>query len=165
MEVYIIIFALLVVLSLVYDFNVKKQGSDGFYYLMLALIVALVGFRGDIGSDTITYHSWFNSLPTDFVKAINYNRFEPLFVLVSVIIKWIFGSWMAAQIIYAFILNASVFWFIKKHTDFKFLAVLLYFISSFYFLNCEEMRQATGFAFVLMASEYLGKSKFNWTII
>lgn len=162
MEVYIIIFALLVVLSLVYDFNVKKQGSDGFYYLMLALIVALAGFRGDIGSDTITYHSWFNSLPTDFVKAINYNRFEPLFVLVSVIIKWIFGSWMAAQIIYAFILNASVFWFIKKHTDFKFLAVLLYFISSFYFLNCEEMRQATGFAFVLMASEYLGKSKFNW---
>lgn len=162
MEVYIIIIALLVVFSLVYDFNIKKQGSEGFYYLMLVLLVALAGFRGDIGSDTITYHSWFNSLPTDFVKAINYNRFEPLFVIVSVIIKRIFGSWLAAQIIYAFILNASLFWFIKKHTDFKFLAVLLYFISSFYFLNCEEMRQATGFAFILIGSKYIGASMYDW---
>lgn len=162
MDVYIITIILLVVLTLVYDFSIKNKGSDGFYYLMLVLFVSLAGFRGDIGTDTITYHSWFNSLPTDFVKAINYNRFEPLFVIVTVIIKRLFGSWLAAQIIYAFILNASVFWFIKKHTDYKFLAVLLYFISSFYFLNCEEMRQATGFLFVLIASESLGKSKFNW---
>lgn len=117
--------------------------------------------RYRIGTDTITYEAWFesNGLPTLdklTVKDFDHNRFEPLFVLFGVTIKSLFGNnWIAFQLVHAFFVNFAFFWAIKKYSPAPFIGIAIYYLSTFYALNCEVMRQSLATAVLVFSLPYL----------
>lgn len=165
MAVYIILLTLLLLLSYQYDFKHPQANSSGWYKVVLVIFILLAGFRGDIGHDTTVYHSWYNYLPDNFSDASKMSRFEPLFLYVCVLFKKVGCAWIIPQIIFAGIINYFIFRTISKYTNFKFLGVLLYFLISFYYLNCEEIRQAIGFAIVLYGVQYVDEKEKLWKYI
>lgn len=160
MIVYILIIILLLLLSLKYDFRTSSKGKERWGAFVLFVFIFLSGFRGDIGGDTMVYHQWYDSLGDNLIYEINNTRFEPLFVLCCSLLK-IFGcSWLIIQIVLAIWINYYMYRYIRKYTNLLFLPLLLYFLAAFYYLNCEEIRGAIAFGFVLMALPYLERRKY-----
>lgn len=165
MTIYIIIILLLLFFSFAYDFRSSKRGKRTCEYIALVFLILIAGFRDDIGNDTMVYHQWYNFLSTNPTAALNASRFEPLFVLLCVFAKNLGLSWLSLQIIFAVWINYSIFSFIRRYTNASFLSLLLYFISVYYFLNCEEIRGAIAFCFVLTALPYIDKKNYLRFII
>jgi hypothetical protein len=128
----------------------------------LISFILLAGLRYHIGIDSLRYEQWFNNdLPTINHFSFNsYYGYEPLFVLLSSLIKTLFGGWIFAQIIFAFIINVIIFRYIKKYTRYIFTAVLIYFISWFFDYNCETIRQSLAVAVFLMSIRFLEHKKY-----
>ena len=160
MIVYVFIIFLLLILSFVYDFSKASKGKSGWGYIVLIILILLAGFRGDIGNDTMAYHRWYDSLSSNPILAIRDSRFEPLFVLLCSFARSINCSWLLVQLFLATWINCYIFSFIKKYGRLLFLPILLYFISVYYFLNCEEIRGAVSFGFVLISLPYIEKKKY-----
>lgn len=162
MTIYIIIVVLLLFLSYKYDYKRPQINSGGWYLVVMLIFVLLAGIRGDVGNDTTVYHSWYNFLPDSFSNASNLSRFEPLFLLICVFFKKLGCGWIIPQIFFAGVINIMIFRTISKYTTYKFLGVLLYFFLGFYFLNCEELRQAVGFAIILYGAQYVDRKGKIW---
>lgn len=166
--IYIFIAFLILVGIWLYDFRKDYSiNNQKRYYWFLFLVLALVaGLRYRIGTDTITYEAWFesNGLPTLdnlTVKDFAYNRFEPLFVLFGVIIKSLFGNnWIAFQLVHAFFVNFAFFWAIKKYSPAPFIGIAIYYLSTFYALNCEVMRQSLATAVLVFSLPYLFNKRY-----
>lgn len=160
MIAYLFIIILLLCLSLKFDFKGTTKKRDSWGYFALVLLILLAGFRGDIGNDTIVYHRWYDFLSTNIGASIRDSRFEPLFVICCCLAKSIGCSWLVVQLLIAAWINYYMFSFIRRYCSMLFLPLLLYFISMFYFLNCEELRGAIGFGFILMGLPYIEQKNY-----
>ncbi len=165
MLIYILIIILIAILALVYDNKEYSKAKDRWFYVVLFILICLAGFRGDIGTDTIKYHNWFDSLPPLGQlsgQTLASTRFEPIFVILCSLCKSIYSEWLLPQLLFATFINCTILTFIKQNTSKVFLAVLLYFITTFYVLNCEEIRQALSFSFILIGFQWWNKKKSIW---
>ena len=160
MTIYIITIILLLILSFAYDFRCSNRGKKTWGYIAIVFLILIAGFRDDIGNDTMVYHQWYKFLSNNPITALKESRFEPLFILCCVIAKNLGLSWLILQIIFATWINYSIFIFIRKYTNAIFLSLLLYFISIYYFLNCEEIRAAIAFCFVLIALSHIKQNNY-----
>lgn len=161
MQIYILIIILISLLALKYDGKEYSCAKNRWFYTVLLILIFLSGFRGDIGRDTIVYHNWFENLqPIDKLtwQTLNQIRFELLFTISCSICKYISDEWLFPQFLFSILINYPIFVFIKKNTTYCFLAVLLYFLTTFYVLNCEEIRQSISFSLILIGL-LLWKSK------
>jgi len=159
---YFVLIAFFIILIYVYDLKAYSHFRNLFYNIILISFILLAGLRYHIGIDSLRYEQWFNNdLPTINHFSFNsYYGYEPLFVLLSSLIKTLFGGWIFAQIIFAFIINVIIFRYIKKYTRYIFTAVLIYFISWFFDYNCETIRQSLAVAVFLMSIRFLEHKKY-----
>lgn len=160
MMAYLFIIFLLLILSLEFDFQGATKKKNNWGYFALILLILLAGFRGDIGNDTMVYHRWYDSLSTNLGVTIRDSRFEPLFVICCCLAKSLGFSWLVVQLLIATWINYYIFSFIRRYCNMLFLPLFLYFISMFYFLNCEELRGAIGFGFILMGLPYIEQNNY-----
>lgn len=165
MLIYILIIILIAILSIIYDKKEYSSAKTIWFYAVLIILICLAGFRGDIGTDTMTYRNWFDQLPPlaqMSSQTIANIRFEPLFVIICSFCKSISSEWLLPQLLFSAYINCTILIFIKRNTSKVFLAILLYFLSTFYVLNCEEIRQALSFSFVLIGFQWWKKKKSIW---
>ena len=63
------------------------------------------------------------------------------------------------QIVVALFVNTTIFWFAKKHSNYYFLAIFLFFIYDFWNFNFEIKRESIAVSFFLLGIHHLLKEK------
>lgn len=150
MILYISIACYLFVLVFLYDFGNNKKGKNVAFRISFILLWLYSGLRYRVGTDSFMYETIFDYLPpitklstTDFLL---FYDIEPLWIILNSLIKTVWNNFVALELFCAFVLNYSFFNFVKKHTNYQFTAILIYFLIDYLILNCEYMRQATAVA-------------------
>lgn len=61
--IYFVVFILLLIPVVKYDWMVKSGGEKGWYYFNLVVLILFAGLRYRVGSDTLMYMSMFYEWP------------------------------------------------------------------------------------------------------
>lgn len=158
MTIYAILFALLAFLYYHYDIRKELNYKDISYFITCVVLICVAGLRYRIGYDTTNYMSDFSSpyIPalSDFSFTADYGG-DVLWILINSFAKSVGGGFCTVQFVQAIIVNAIVFWFIKRHSPQPFLAVLLYFMFQWWNYCFEAMRESIAIAFYLFALDAL----------
>jgi hypothetical protein len=132
------------------------------------VFVIVGGFRDGLGVDTIHYVDFFNYVPTidNLSKSyFDYTRFRPGFVIFYSFCKFIVNDITLAFVLESLFVNSVVLLFIKKHTKYPYLAILLYFLINFLEFNMEIQREAISVALILLAWMKLERKKYIYSIL
>ena len=112
--IYLLVFILLLIPVVRYDWMAKTGGENVWYYLNLIVLILLVGLRYRVGGDTLVYMSMYNEWPAmdelkyfDFEEAI----YNPLWYIYTSVAKSISDEFWVLQIIQAVIVNSIFFHF------------------------------------------------------
>lgn len=166
MWVYVIILSYTLFLSLRFDKQkVKGKRFDNHYCFLAVIYVLLSGLAYQLGGDSFTFRNDFELLPDRggdynlyFFNAIQ-KGYMPLWILLNIVCKYLFGSFYAVQIIQSAFVNITAFYFIRKETVRPFFAVAIYAIFQYFNLNTEVMREAIAVAFGMWALDAYFRDK------
>lgn len=159
--IYIIVLIYTLFLFFRYNVGKKKKGEKFHYYFLLFIVICITGFSYRLGMDTIGYSENFERLD-DFntvIHHLNGYRYEPAFVLLLSLCKSIWNDFAMVQIVVALFVNTTIFWFAKKHSNYYFLAIFLFFIYDFWNFNFEIKRESIAVSFFLLGIHHLLKEK------
>lgn len=115
------------------------------YSIMCCAFIFIAAFRDKIGGDTIMYMQSWKELPCLGDLTFSYldnSRYQYGFNLIYSAVKTINDSFVSFQIVHAIIVNVTIFWIISKLTNYRFTAVLLYFILNYLEFNTEILRES-----------------------
>lgn len=164
--IYLVVLIILLYSAIRFDIG----GADAkitrkWYWFLGLMLVLLSGLRYRIGTDTISYESWYeaSTLPPLYnftLKDLSYNRFEPLFVLFGSFLKMFSQDWILFQLVHAAIVNLAFFWAIRKYSPAPFIGITIYYLSTYYALNCEVMRQSLATAILVFSLPYLFSKQY-----
>lgn len=168
MLAYFIVFILL--LSSVYTIDVKGRikGCSQREVFVVIVLILLAGLRNHVGADSISYeYSFYHETPllsNLFSNKSFVELREPIWLLFMSFCKTIFGNFVSLQIIHAFILNFTLYRFYKKSSVGVLTALLLTFLTSWFTLNFEILRQSLCLAIFLDAVFLLKKKNYVWYV-
>lgn len=161
--IYITMFTLLSILSVSYDFNSKRRFSNKWYNFVLLLFILVAGLRYKVGGDTLVYYHYYENLLSwseiefsDLFKG----RYSFLWNVLATTSKSISDNFVVLQLIQAGFVNATIFWFIKKHTKYRFTSLLLYFLFAYLYFNMEIMRESIAISFFLISYQFFQKERW-----
>lgn len=144
-----------------YDLKKNRHGFSFHYYTLLIIVCCIVGFSYRLGTDTLAYMSYFdNHVTTDLGYTLGHLsefKYEPIWVLLNTICKIIWNDFVLVQLTVAIFVNTVIFWFIKKHSPYKYAGLFFYFIIQFWNVNFEIKRESMAIAFFLIAIDNLLK--------
>ena len=132
---YLIFIALAVYFSIRYD-GIEEYDSHKQHrlWLMCAYMVCLMGFSYGLGGDKFTYMEQFEYYPTDLSDMWNLIGANfvirgqmPLWTVVNMTCKDVFGSFYAVQLIESAAINIAVCYVVSKNTHRYFMFLLIYF--------------------------------------
>lgn len=157
--IYFIIFILLFIPVVKYDWLAKSGGENTWYYLSLVVLILFAGLRYRVGGDTMTYMEMFEEIPRlseykyfDFFEA----AYQPLWYLLSMLSKSISEDFTCFQLIHATIVNISFFSFFRRYCPkYYFSAILLYYFAYFCYFNMEVLRESLCISILLWATPAL----------
>ena len=161
--VYYFVLILLIFLSIRYDLGGNTSHKDLWYRIMLVVFILIAGLRWRLGIDTTRYLFSFYYVRPDlstFSFADLPIGSDPLWVLLNATVKSIWGRFYVVQLVQAAIVNALVFKYIKKHTDYIFTSVFFYAITCFIPYNMEIMRGSISIVFCLYANDCIMEKKW-----
>ena len=154
--IYLAIALYLLFLSINYDFNNKssKYFRSINYILTLLILVLLSGFRYRLAPDTVAYMAQFENNvvslsdgPWDYLVSTKNQIF---WGLLNSACKT-FGSFVLLQLTVASIFNGCVFYFLRRATTKFFTAILLFYLSCYFYFSMEIMRESLAVAMFLIA--------------
>ncbi len=164
----IYIFTLIAILFLVFiyeiDGTLSNKSKYTYYLLLYVWLAALSGFAYNVGSDIPGYMREYAFISRDssnslFVLPKLENRL-PGWVMLNVLCSKISTQFVLLKLVIAFFVNGVFFLFIKRHTKYIFLAILLYYVTLYANLNFNALRQSIAMAFFLLAYDYLLSKKW-----
>jgi hypothetical protein len=163
--IYILIFILLTILTIRFDFSGKfNKKIANFWYISSCLILIIVsGLRYKVGGDTLSYMYDFNDLPYIWeLHKFNFSeaQYDPLWIIFSSLSKSIINDFTFFQILHASIINIILFRFIKQNTPYRFTAILLYALFFYLYFNMEIMRESLAVCTFLLAYPYYKSRKW-----
>ena len=162
--IYIVVFILLLIPVVKYDWMVKTGGEKGWYYINLIVLILFAGLRYRVGSDTLMYMSMFEDCPKlDELKYFDFAtaKYNPFWYILNAISRSIFDSFALFQIIHATIINSVFFWFFRKYCPlYYFSAILLYYVGYFCYFNMEVMRESLCISVLMLSIPFFLKR--NW---
>lgn len=155
---------LLFFLICLYDIGGKEENRDFWYRFVLFIFIAIAGLRYRIGGDTINYLEIFYH-DTPILSSLSYedvfsSSMEPLYVLMTSVVKTIGGKYFWIQFIQAFIVNVLIFKYFKRHSDCIFTCIFIYALWAYTLFNFEEMRAAISISLCLFANDYFLERKW-----
>ena len=157
--IYFIVFVLLLIPVVKYDWMAKTGGESGWYYLNLVVLILLAGLRYRVGGDTLMYMSVFDEYPTlNELKYFDFDsaQYNPLWYIFNAISKSIYDDFFVFQLIHASIVNPIFFSFFRKYCpNYYFSAILLYYIRYFCYFNMEVLRESLCICVLLLAVRLL----------
>lgn len=162
--IYLVVFILLLIPVVKYDWMAKTGGESKWYYFNLVVLVLLAGLRYRVGSDTLMYMSVFDECPKlDELKYFDFSeaKYNPLWYVLNAVSRSIYDSFTLFQIIHAIIVNSVFFWFFRKFCpSYYFSAILLYFFGYFCYFNMEVMRESLCICVLLLAMPFYMKHRW-----
>ena len=170
---YLVIAIYLASLATYYDFGGRVATLRSVHrWLVLLVFVLLSGLRYRLAPDNVAYMSQFN---TDVVPLGDLTfehladaRYQPLWVLLNSFCKTL-GSFTLLQIATALIFNGCVFHFFRKATTRFFTAVLLFYLTCFFYFNMEIVRESLAVgAFLVAICRYNDRKVgafFAWLVV
>lgn len=153
---YLAIALYLAFLSFYYDFSCRRAARfrSVHRWLSLLILVLLSGFRYRLAPDTVAYMSQFQTdvLPLDEIS-LSYlanARYQPFWVLLNSLCKT-FGSFTLLQILVAWIFNGCVSYFFLRATKNYFTAILIFYLTCYFYFSMEIMRESLAVSMFLVA--------------
>lgn len=159
--IYFVVFILFLLSAL----HERKTPSEDkvIYNLLLLVLILVAGLRYRVGGDSLAYMDAFNALPKlsqlegfDFKNAV----YDPLWYVFNALIKSVSNDFVFFQIIHAILINSIIFWTIKKYSNYKYWAILFYFIFYYLYFNMEILRASLSVCVFLLSLPYLLKRKW-----
>ena len=144
MTVYILLFIVLLLSTILYKGNVKNNNQKKVFYFLCIVFAFVGGFRYRIGIDTIRYTYAFENIP----KIFEFSSYsldsisQPIWFLINSLSKTIFDDFIVVQIFHAFVVNLLIGRFIIKTCNKPFLALLVYYCLHWSYFNFEIMRES-----------------------
>lgn len=158
---YILILILLIWSTL--HFDGKGWNSNRWYWCLCGLLSVFMGFRYNVGGDSMVYSENFRYIPTFSTLTLSDlldTKYAPLWVLYESFCKSIINDFTFVQITQSTFVNIVFFSFFKKHTTFKYTAVLFYSYLYFLYYNTEILRAAISTSLFLMSYGYFKENKY-----
>lgn len=163
MLVYFIIGITLLLLAYHYDYKENTEKKELWEKIIVSFMIAVVGLRYHIGSDTVVYEWNFNTSYTpefqDFLKEWNENL-QPFWMFVMSFCKTYFKSFVAVQFFHAIIFNIFLVRFLKKMTNWYFTALLLAFSLIWFSNSFEVLRESISSVIYMNALLLLHEKKY-----
>ena len=161
---YIILFIVFFLLSIIYDYNKVEKNRTYFYWLSVSTLIIVAGFRYHVGLDSIRLDEWYQSCPNIFDLSYNFikdeRRYQPLWIILCSLLRTISPDFALLQIVQSAVVNILIFSFIKKKTPFIFSSLLMYFLLAYLVFNFEIMRESLAVAISLFA--FLSLENKKW---
>lgn len=152
--------------ALIYKYDIKdtKRYRQFWERLTLIILIAVVGLRYHIGSDTVVYEWNFNTSATPLLNEFFINdgiTTQPLWLFIMSFCKTVFGSFVAVQFIQAIIYHTLSFRFIKKMTTYSFTALLFLFVLLWFSNSFEVLRESISSVIFLNSLFYLKEKRYT----
>lgn len=162
--IYLLVLILLFFLICRYDIVGDNRHRNFWYYFVLLLFISIAGLRYRLGGDTVNYleiyyhetHSIFELTFDDIFSS----EMEPLYVLLTSIVKTLGGKFYWVQMIQAVIVNGLIFSYFRKYSDCIFTCIFLYALWAYTLFCFEEMRASISLALCLFANDYYLEKKW-----
>lgn len=141
--VYAFVLILLVYCWYRYEVIHAVSGREFFYWLEFVVLVLVAGLRFRVGGDTLSYMDNYASLDAAYEfsnYSFKYSSNGLLWYGIIAICQKLSDSFVLVQFVIAAFVNYAFFKFAKDKCCYPFLAVLLYSIFFFFYLNMEILR-------------------------
>lgn len=161
--IYILILMVLALFALMYDVLNVREGRGISYWGAYLILVCLAGFRFKVGGDTYNYmytHEVVPDLSNLFSTEVGIAKLQPLWLIFSATAKSIGNEFYILQFLHGITVNAVVFLFISKNTNFRHTGALFYYFALYPFFNFEILREALAVCCFLIAIPYY--TNRNW---
>ena len=159
--VYLIPLSLTVFGAYYFDIKKNKRGERILYNFLFIYLVFLIGFRFEVGGDTLMYmqdYIWRVDITEWQFSWTDY--YEPLYTLLCALSKTVGDDFVYFQLLHIIILNSCLFYFISKSTEYRFSALFFCFIYYYLYFSTEILRESLAiFVFVLNYKNY---EEGNW---
>lgn len=160
---YLGLLILFIIFAVRFDFSKHPRNSDFLFYFSLILLIAVTGLRYKVGGDSLVYYEKFKEIPL-LSNLLDYNigsaEYSPLWIILSSISKSIIEDFAFFQIVHGTIINLIIFRFIKTHTQYRFTAILIYYVFLYLYFNMEIMRESLAICTFLLAYPYFLDKKW-----
>ena len=144
-------------------YDTPERHNKGCYLwgILFVTLVLIFGLRYKVGADTYNYMYFFSWSPTlDKWEPISLSGFEPGFTLLTAIIKTYSEDIYVFQTVLSFLMTLMLMNFVRKNTEYCFLAMLLIFISMYLYFSTEVIRESLALAGVLTAYPLIEKKHY-----
>lgn len=175
------VYALFILLTLIGSVFFDREEGYGKYKLLayraLCLFLVLIaGLRYGLGGDSFQYMRDFEvnyeGLLPDLWDTIDWQfhkmGYMPLWTAVNVLLRAVTDSFVVFQLIHALIVNSIICTIARRHTQYGFLFLLVYFVlGTFFIFNTEVMRESLAIAIGLLGIEFWvsGKKVWFWLLL
>ena len=147
--------------SYLYDYKAYKKRDQECFFFILLIFILLGGLRYRMGTDTVIYEYHYSSFPNLWnFFGFNYNtdpglsRFGKGYLFIGSITKTFSDEFFLILLVQSIFVNSVVFFFLRKYSKAKYLAILIYFILCYFYFIFEIMREACAVALFLIAWKY-----------
>ena len=145
----------------IYDKPYSSKSGYTLWSIVFILLVLIIGLRYKVGGDTYNYMTFFSwSQELSLWEPINPAAFEPGFSLLTSAVKTFSDNIYVYQTIIAVLQTYMFMLFIRKRTPYKFLALLLLYISMYIYFTTEVVRESLAIGGLLMTYSLLEKRKY-----
>lgn len=162
--IYLVVFILLLIPVVKYDWMAKTGGESKWYYFNLLVLILLAGLRYRVGGDTLMYMSMYHEWPKmDELKYFDFGEalYNPLWYIYTSVAKSLSDEFWVLQIIQAVIVNCVFFYFFRKYCpQYYFSAILLYFVGYYCYFNMEIMREILCICILMLMTSWLLDKKW-----
>ncbi len=126
-------------------------------FVFASFLFVIAGFRYETGVDWLLYSENFKEIPNlkslhfkDFFKELN-----PIFFALSVLIKYLGGGIQTLFAVMQFLASFFLWKSIKEDTEYRLLALLIYFSLLFFHLDMNLMKQAVSTTIFFYSLRYI----------
>ncbi|MGJ7029770.1 EpsG family protein [Niabella hirudinis] len=164
--IYLTILILLLILGSRFDFktNFNPRIRNFWVKLVFIILVLLAGLRYKVGGDTFAYMKYFdedirplNKLTVETFRNVVWN---PFWIILSSLSKFISNDFFVFQLIHALIVNSVIFWFIKKYSRHTFTSITIYFFFFYLYFNTEVLRESLAVCVFLLGYPALSSKSY-----
>ena len=166
MFVYYLVILLLSFLIYYYDYKHFCAYKKTWIAVVALILTLLAGLRYRIGIDTITYMNMFESFPKLYeISLTSYQEgsMAPLCFLFFSTLRTITTEFWIVQLLISFIINIAVLKTFAEMAEGKyfFTLCLVYFLTIYYALNCESLRESISIAIFLFSLKPLFNNQYS----
>lgn len=157
--IYLLPLLLLIIGYISYDRH--KKTCNILWSIIYITLVLIFGLRYKVGGDTYNYMSYFMRAPTlSSWKPVDVSLFEPGFTLFTSIIKTYSDNIYVYQTIISAIITFLLMSFVKRNTTYKYLAMILIYISMYLYYSTEVIRESLAVCLLLTFYPLLNAKKY-----